>query len=280
MWCIYMTHKIINKNIINIKIENKKHKPKKDKKYKHKKYDNHVNASYNPVATQQTNRPQYLDTSTATTREKEGIVNQAIMDVKKSNDILLLKDKENNNLDKPMDHTPKTARMIQTDIRSPVFFNNRLKENSGSIDEIYSNNEAFENDNVMEIPASKRGRPLRTGNDISNEQLKMNIERNKKQNEKYHENKSINPMHIMTRSKELGEKTKKNAEKNEKFNDKISDIFNQPDFKYNNKLHGLLKTNDANDKRDEKLIHQKSRMNSTVSKLFTSPRQKKIHIDT
>jgi hypothetical protein len=278
-----MTHKIINKNIINIKIENKKHKLKKDKRRKRHGKASHINEPYNPVATQQTNRPQYLDTSTATTREKEGIVNQAIMDVKKSNDILLLKDKENNqNLleDKPMDHTPKTARMIQTDIRSPAFFNNRLKENSGGIDEIYSNNEAFESDNVMEIPANKRGRPLKTGNDISNEQLKMNIERNKKQNEKYHENKSINPMHIMTRSKELGEKTKKNTEKNEKFNDKISDIFNQPDFKYNNKLHGLLKTNDANDKRDEKLIHQKSRLNSTVSKLFTSPRQKKVHIDT
>jgi hypothetical protein len=301
-----MTHKIINKNIINIKIENKKHKPKKnkkDKKYKHKIYDNHVNAIQHEKATlQQTNRPQQLDTSTATSREKEGIINQAIMDVKKSNDILLLKDKETNQkllMNQPLfkDQTPQTGRMIQTDIRSPAFFNNRHTENSNgfTMNEIYSNdddsinndddsinNDNATNDNVVELgEKKKRGRPMKTDNSISNEQLKKNLEYNKKQNEKYYLNKSINPMHIITRNKELNEISKKNREKDQQNIDKITEMFKSPEHHLSqNKLTSILKSNESISAKSQKFLHEQGRLESRVTKSidsFTKKRRDEIN---
>jgi hypothetical protein len=267
-----MTHKIINN--INIKISEKK---SKKRKYKKRNVRTHNNAPYSNVSTllNNTNKPQQLDISTATTREKDGIINQAIMDVKKGNDILLLKDKVTNQkllLDKPLfiDQTPKSAaRMIQTDIRSPAFFNNRHKENDNfAIHEVYSNNDAFENDNVMELGEKKgKGRPMKTDNSISNEQLKKNLEYNKKQNEKYHQNKKIDPIHMITRNKEIQEKTKKLRNDEEKNNNKISEIFKSPEHLLSqNKISSILKSSDSINKRNDRLEHTKGRIDSVITK--------------
>ena len=86
-----MTH-IVNKNIINIKIHDKK--KSKKRKYKRKAVSTHQNAPYSNVATLITNRPQQLDLSTATNREKENIISNAINTVKREKEILTIKDKE------------------------------------------------------------------------------------------------------------------------------------------------------------------------------------------
>ena len=73
--------KIINKNVINIKIHEKK---SKKRKYKKRNVRTHENAPYSNAASLITNRPQQLDVSTATNREKENVILDAINAVKTS----------------------------------------------------------------------------------------------------------------------------------------------------------------------------------------------------
>ena len=80
---------IINK--INIKIHEKK---SKKRKYKKRNVRTHQNAPYSNVASLITNRPQQLDISTASNREKENIISNAINTVKREKEILTIKDKE------------------------------------------------------------------------------------------------------------------------------------------------------------------------------------------
>jgi hypothetical protein len=120
-----MTH-INNKNIINIKIDDKK-KNKKKRRRNTKTKSSHINAPYNSVASLITNRPQYLDTSTASSREKEAIITNAINKVKHEKEILLIKDKDPS--EKTLlikDKNPLTA--FESPVPKPISMSNSVKK--------------------------------------------------------------------------------------------------------------------------------------------------------
>jgi hypothetical protein len=170
-----MTHKIINKNIVNIKIGDKK----KSKRRKRHGKTSHINAPYNPVASF-TNRPQYLDTSTASNREKESIVNQAIMNVKRENEILAIKDKmpEASIVDKFEVSTPPPVLIPKSIKKITDFFS---KSPSNNLYDVYpkekETNFADRFEVIDEFTKARAGRPMKQKKDETGEQY---IERMKK----------------------------------------------------------------------------------------------------
>jgi hypothetical protein len=146
-----MTH-IINK--INIKIHEKK--PQK-RKYKKRNRRSHNNAHYSDVASLITNRPQQLDLSTASNREKDNIIIDAINAVKRQNDLLTIKDKLPEILTifespKPPPTTLKPTKRI-TD-----FYHKTPEKN---LYDTYPKDKVEEYNRVEELgEVKKRGRPM------------------------------------------------------------------------------------------------------------------------
>jgi hypothetical protein len=184
-----MTHKIINKNIVNIKIGDKK----KSKRRKRHGKTSHINAPYNPVASF-TNRPQYLDTSTASNREKESIVNQAIMNVKRENEILAIKNvKRENEILAIKDKMPEASivDIFEVSTPPPVLIPKSIKKITDFFSKSPSNNlydvypkekeketnfaDRFEV--IDEFTKARAGRPMKQKKDETGEQY---IERMKK----------------------------------------------------------------------------------------------------
>ena len=207
-----MTHKLENKNIINIKIDTKKKKSKSRRK-KHLK-NNHINQAYSNIATMlgNTNKPQQLDLSTATSREKEGIITKAIEDVKRDNNLLLIEDKKGTPKKLAIkdrietytpfkDQTPTNAIMKRDKSKSP-FTTTRMRQNDFPLS--YDNydydsipeksNPFYQNPNVTFIDEStkpKRGRKIAQRIDESKENFDKRIEVNKKAMDKYKASKHV-----------------------------------------------------------------------------------------
>lgn len=205
-----MPHKIENKNVINIKIDTKKKKSKSRRKKQLK--NNHINQPYSNIATMlgNTNRPQQLDLSTASSREKEGIITKAIEDVKRSSNLLLLEDKKQTST--PFkDQTPTNSIMKRDTSKNP-FTTTRMSENDFPIS--YNNydydsipeksNPFYENPNVTFIDEStkpKRGRKIQQRVGETDEDFIKRTEYNKKKQEKYKESKhvTVNSSPMLTR---------------------------------------------------------------------------------
>lgn len=170
MYSIYMT-KIINS--INIKINEKKSKKRKNKK---RNVRTHQNAPYSNVASLITNRPQQLDMSTASNREKENIISNAINTVKREKEILTIKDKEPEKTfespkPKPTELQPKTPKRI-TDFYSKTPDNNLYN--------VYPKKETVKYDRVEELGDVRKGKGRPVGKQKANETTDHYIDRIKK----------------------------------------------------------------------------------------------------
>jgi hypothetical protein len=193
-----MTHKISNKNIINIKIDTK-HKKKKSKSKKRINKNNRVNTPYSNIAIGTTNKAQQLDPSTATQREREGIIGTAIENIQLKKNILLLEDGFK-------DHIP-TNDIIKFTTPKKTPFRFRAPINDQNINysdnNIYNNfdeippksNPMYNNATVEELHPKQKDNESKSAFDIRNA---TNIKARKKYAEK-NEQKST----MKTKSKDI-----------------------------------------------------------------------------
>ena len=180
---IYMTH-IVNKNIINIKIHDKK---KRKRRYKKRVVSTHQNAPYSNVATLITNRPQQLDVSTATNREKENVILDAINAVKRQKEILAITDKEpelNNEIlvikDKEPEKIFESPKPQPTKLKPRTITDFYSKATDNNLYNVYPEKKNVKYDRVEELGDVHKGRGRPLAKQKPNETTEQYINRIKK----------------------------------------------------------------------------------------------------
>jgi DNA-binding FrmR family transcriptional regulator len=153
---------LVNKNIIHIHLDKHTVKEKKNKKRRQKKYrftnkpfpKNEITSN---VASLITNRPQELNLSTASNREKDNIILDAINAVKRQNDLLTIKDKLPEILTIFESPKPPPTTLKQTK-RITDFYHKTPEKN---LYDTYSKDKVEEYNRVEELgEVKKRGRPM------------------------------------------------------------------------------------------------------------------------
>jgi hypothetical protein len=250
-----MTHKIINN--ISIKIHDKK--AGKKRKYKKRNVRTHQNAPYSNVASLITNRPQQLDLSTASNREKENIISNAINTVKRDKEILSIMDKPDKEPEilKIKDKEPEMIfespkpPPIELTQRKSTYFLPKAREKTLYV---YPTAATDKTEPIVEDlgVVNKKGRPMAAQK--TNESSEQYIERIKKgtgyqninpkiteisavknivdkiDNKKNKAQFPINPPMTFSPIK-----TRKQREKEEKENQKITDMFNNNEYLQKNR---------------------------------------------
>jgi hypothetical protein len=268
---------IINK--INIKIHEKK---TKKRKYKKRNVRTQQNAPYTSVASLITNRPQQLDLSTASNREQENIISNAINNVKREKEILTIKDKQ------PVFESPKPLpTQLQPTKKITDFFAKTPEKN---LYDTYPKEKTVHYDRVEELGAvNKKGRkmapqkPTESTDDYINRLKKsrsftmqsMPIPKRDKEFTTPNkpdvipaptENKFIKKvLQSVSESKKSLAQSKKNMKLEEKFNNKVMNVINSPES-----IHKLKNEHDVETERAARARKREDKSNQAITDLFNS----------
>ena len=272
--------KIINS--INIKIHEKK---SKKRKYKRRNVRTHQNAPYSNVASLITNRPQQLDLSTASNREKENIISNAINTVKREKEILTIKDKEPETIfesSKP----PPTKLQPRTPKRITDFFS---KTPDNNLYNVYPREKTVEYDRVEELGNVNKGRGRPMGPQKANESNDDYINRLKKSRSFTMQSKPIPKRDkdfttpkkdiipppvsqnkiIESALKNISE-SRKNTKLGEAFNAKITKAFENNDQDFINKYPILASAHKLETERAARARKREEKSNEAITNLFNS----------
>jgi hypothetical protein len=272
--------KIINS--INIKIHEKK---TKKRKYKKRNVRTQQNAPYTSVASLITNRPQQLDMSTASNREKDNIISNAINNVKREKEILTIKDKQPEIL--KIFESPKPP-TIQPRKKITDFFAKTPEKN---LYDTYPKEKTVHYDRVEELGAvNKKGRkmapqkPTESTDDYINRLKKSRSftmqplvkTRNKDFTTPIKDvipapstpitNKFIKKaLQSISESKKSSAQSKKNMESEQKFNDKVTNVINSPAS-----IHKLKNEHELESQRAARIRIREEKSNKAITDLFNS----------
>jgi hypothetical protein len=271
--------KIINS--INIKINEKK---TKKRKYKKRNVRSHNNAPYTSVASLITNRPQNLDQSTASNREQENIISNAINNVKREKEILTIKDKQ------PVFESPKpppTTLQPRSTKKITDFYSKTPEKN---LFDTYPKEKTVHYDRVEELGDVNKGRGRKMGPQKANESNDDYINRIKKSRSFTMQSKPIpkrdkefttpnrqdiipapenkfmkKVLQSVSESKKSLAQSKKNMESEQKFNDKVTNVINSPAS-----LHKLKNEHELESQRSARIRIREEKSNKAITDLFNS----------
>ena len=267
--------KIINS--INIKIHEKK---SKNRKYKRRNVRTHQNAPYSNVASLITNRPQQLDISTASNREKENIISNAINTVKREKEILTIKDKEPETVfesPKP----PPTKLQPKTPKRITDFFSKTPDNNLYNVyPEKDKTNYADRFEVIDEFVKKGRGRPIvkkdnETGEEFINRIKKGASATAFRAREFTTPKKDIIPPPVSQNKiiesalKNISE-SRKNTKLGEAYNAKITKAFENNDQDFINKYPILASAHKLETERAARARKREEKSNEAISALFNN----------